>query len=68
LYDPAKASQYRHQAGEILGWAANTNSAEQRRILLEIAAMYHRFARHLEDGEPMARVTRPARPDLEHAM
>jgi hypothetical protein len=48
LDDPEKAKHYRERAADILAWAAGRNE-EQRRILLAIAAMYHRLAAEFED-------------------
>jgi hypothetical protein len=52
LHDPERAKLYRQRAAEILNWAEQAQSQEQRRMLLAIAAMYHRLAKQLEDGEP----------------
>jgi hypothetical protein len=51
LNDPDRTEHYRRRAAEILAWAADRNE-EQRRILVAVAAMYHRLAREFEDEEP----------------
>jgi hypothetical protein len=43
-----RAKRYRQRAAEMLKWANLTGDAEQRRLLLAIAAMYHRLAEELE--------------------
>ena len=54
MVDPVKAAEYRQRASETLALAEEIKNPEQRRMLLSIAAMYHRLAKSLEndDQEP----------------
>jgi hypothetical protein len=47
-----RAALYRRRAAEMLMWGEKTEDHTQRRILLSIAAMYHRLAEQLEREDP----------------
>ena len=50
-YCPEKARLCRRRAGEALDIAEQTESKEQRRVLLDIAVLYHRLACQMEDDD-----------------
>jgi len=51
LDDLERAKLYRQRAAELLAHAERTTNEEQKRIMLGIAAAYHRLAEALERGE-----------------